>query len=62
MPIDTIAIAHTGTHNGSLIEVNVNEVQLGGGSTGTTGASGTDTGEDGNDTIFGGEGNDTIFG
>ena len=37
MPIDTIAIAHTGTHNGSLIEVNVNEVQLDGGSTGGTG-------------------------
>lgn len=62
MPIDTIAIAHTGTHNGSLIEVNVNEVQLGGGSTGTTGASGTDTGEDGNDTIFGGTGADVIDG
>lgn len=60
MPIDTIAIAHTGTHNGSLIEVNVNEVQLGGGSTGTTGASGTDTGEDGDDRIVGGEGNDFI--
>ena len=62
MSIDNLAISHTGAQNGTLIEVKVNEVELGSGSTGTTGSAGTDTAEDGNDTIFGGEGNDTIFG